>query len=100
MKREDSIHVATTGFTVATSGTTASQALPNTSDGTKPRYVRVASVNSCYIKLGVAAVTATTNDMLIQPADSLILAVGGNTHIAYIQDTAGAKLNVQAMEDL
>jgi hypothetical protein len=45
-------------------------------------------------------VTATTADVLIQPADSLIMQVpAGITHIAYIQGTAAGQVNVSPLEN-
>jgi hypothetical protein len=38
--------------------------------------------------------------MLIQPADSVIMAVSGATNIAYIQGTAAGKINVVALENM
>jgi hypothetical protein len=60
----------------------------------------VAGINECYVKLGDVTVAATANDMLIQPADSVIMAVSGATNIAYIQGTAAGKINVVALENM
>lgn len=101
MKRAEAIHVSATGTTVTTGAASATVAIPNASDGSKPRYIRVAAINESFIKLGPAVgVTATNNDILIQPADSLILAVGGNTHVAYIQGAATGRVNIIPLEDL
>ena len=90
--------INTTGFTAATGAASARTALPVDAAGLIPSYIRVAGINECYVKLGTVAVTATTNDILIQPADAIYLQVGrGDTHIAYIQGTAAGKVNVQAL---
>ena len=95
------ISVAAVGTTITTSGTSASATIPNNSANEKPRYVRVAATAAAYVKLGVAAATATTNDMLIQPADSVILHVpSGITKIAAIQDSAAGKVNVIPLENV
>ena len=95
------ITVTTTGASLATSGTSANVAIPNASDGNKPRFVRVASRNECYVKLGVSGVTATSNDLLVQPADSVILAVpNGMTHVAAIQGTSAGVVNIVALENI
>lgn len=92
--------VTAAGFSAATGAASASTAIPNASDGNRPRYVRVAARNECYVKLGTSGVTATTNDILVQPADSVILAVpNGITHIAYIQGTATGQVNVVPLEN-
>lgn len=98
---DDYITVTATGVTAATGAASASSTIPSASDGNKPRYIRVASRNECYVKLGVAGVTATSNDILVQPADSVILHVPtGVTTIAYIQGTAAGVVNIVPLENL
>ena len=90
--------INTTGFTAATGAASARTAIPVDAAGKVPSYIRVSGINECYVKLGTVAVTATANDILIQPADALYLQVGrGDTHIAYIQGSAVGKVNVQAL---
>jgi hypothetical protein len=89
------------GFSAATGAASASTAIPPASDGNRPRYIRVSARNECYVKLGTSGVTATTNDILVQPADSLVLHVPlGVTHIGYIQGTAAGQVNVVPLENL
>lgn len=89
----------TTGVTVTSGAASASVAIPVASDGNRPRYLRVAATVESYIKIGVAGVTATTNDILVQPADAVILAIPmGVTTIAYIQGTNSGKVNMIALE--
>lgn len=98
---DDFMTILATGISAATGAASARSALPVASSGEIPRYVRVSARNECYVKLGTIAVTATGNDILIQPADSLILAVPrGVTHIAYIQGTAAGQVNVVPLEDI
>jgi len=92
--------ITAVGFTAATGAASANTAIPNNSAGERPRYIRVAGINECYVKLGAAGVTATANDILIQPADSVILAVSGATNIGYIQGTAAGKINVMPLENV
>lgn len=88
------------GTTVTTGAASASVTIPNTLAGSIPRFVRVAATTESYIRLGIAGVVATTNDLLVQPADSIILAVpNGITTIAYIQGTAAGKVSIAALED-
>jgi hypothetical protein len=92
------ITVQSVGFTAATGAASARTAIPTNSAGEIPRYIRVAGINECYVKLGTVTVTATANDMLVQPADSAIMTTNGMTHIAYIQGTAAGKVNVVPLE--
>ena len=94
------ITVTTVGFSAATGAASARTAIPVNGSGLTPSYIRVAARNECYVKIGGSGVTATANDMLIQPADSVILQVGrGDTHIAYIQGTAAGQVNVVALDN-
>ena len=92
--------ITTAGFSAATGAASAASTIPNDSSGRTPNYIRVAARNECYVKLGVAGVTATTSDILVQPADSIFLQVPkGVTHIAYIQGTAAGQVNVVPLEN-
>lgn len=93
--------ITSTGFSAATGAASASTAIPTASDGSRPRFIRVAARNECYVKLGTSGVAATVNDALVQPADCLILHVpSGITHIAYIQGTAAGQVNVVPLENI
>ncbi|MDE1997649.1 MAG: hypothetical protein KGI52_01850 [Burkholderiales bacterium] len=93
------VTITMSGFSAATGAGSAATAIPVASDGNLPRYIRVAARNECYVKLGTSSVTATANDILVQPADSVILQVpNGITHIAYIQGTAAGQVNVTPLE--
>lgn len=87
------------GVTISTSGTSASQALPNNGSGTKPNYVRIQVTNYAYIKFGVSGVTATTSDILMSPNNCEEFAISGNTHIAAIQQAAAGVVNVTPLEN-
>ena len=94
------VTITTVGFSAATGAASANTAIPVDASGRRPNYIRVASCNECYVKLGLTGVAATTNDILIQPADSLILQVpAGITHIGYIQGTAAGQVNVVPLEN-
>jgi len=98
---DDFITVTMPGFSAATGAASAATAIPVASDNNRPRYIRVAARNECYVKIGLSGVVATTNDILVQPADSVILQVPANiTHIAYIQGTAAGSVNVVPLENL
>jgi hypothetical protein len=91
--------ITAVGFTAATGAASASTTIPNNSAGERPRYIRVAAINESYIKIGGAGVAATANDILIQPADSIVLAVSGATTVAYIQGASPGKVNVVPLEN-
>lgn len=92
--------VVATGATTATSGTSTAVAIPNDSSSRTPNYIRVTASNETFVKLGTSGVVATTNDILVQPADSVLLQVPkGITHIAYIQGTAAGQVNVVPLEN-
>jgi len=94
------VTIVATGVSAATGAASASSTIPNDSSGRAPNYIRVAARNECYVKLGVAGVTATSNDILVQPADSVILQVPkGVTTIAYIQGTAAGVVNIMPLEN-
>ncbi len=67
--------ITAVGKSFTTGATSANAALPNDSSGVLPRYVRIASTVNCYVKLGPSGTVATTNDILIQPADSIVASV-------------------------
>lgn len=99
MKRADVITIAVDGTTVTTGAATARVAIPNNSAGTRPLYIRVSASNESYVQIGGATVNATANSLLVQPADCVLLAVGGCTHIAHIQGTAPGRVNITPLED-
>lgn len=94
------VSIFAVGKTVTTGAASANTSLPVDSAGNNPRYIRVAATVESYINLGASGVTATTNNVLIQPADSLIMAVSGAGFIAYIQGTSTGKINVTALENM
>jgi hypothetical protein len=91
--------ITQTGVTVTTGAASAQLTIPNDSAGNLPRYIRVAATVESYVKIG-ASPTATTNDILIQPADSVILSVNGAVKLAYIQGTSAGKVNVTPLENV
>lgn len=92
--------VAAVGDSVTTGGTTANAAIPNNSNGSKPRFVRVAATAACHVRLGASGVTATADDLMVAPGDAVVLAVpNGVTHFAYIQSASSGTLNVTPLEN-
>ena len=98
---DDFITVTVSGANITTSGTSANAGIPNAADGNKPRYVRIAATAAAYVKLGIAGVTAVAGDILVQPADAVVLQVpNGVTHVAAIQDSAAGKVNIVPLEQI
>lgn len=100
---DDAITVMATGTTQTTGASSARIAIstiPTAAGGTNlPRYLRIAAINESYVKVGDSSVAATTNDVLVQPADAVILRVQGCTHVAFIQGASAGKVNIVPLED-
>jgi len=98
---EGAISVNSVGTTLTSAAATSSATIPNDSAGNLPRYIRVAATAAAYVKLGKTSATATTNDMLVQPGDAVILHVpGGIDKIAAIRDTADGKVSVVPLDNV
>ena len=73
-------------------------------EGEKPspavwaRFVHIQATGNAYIRPGGAGTTCTVNDLLLSPNMFVRLNVQGFTHIAYIQETAAAKINITPLE--
>lgn len=94
------ISVNAVGTTVTTGAASAQANIPNDSSGNLPRYIRVAATTESYVKIG-SNPTATTNDILVQPSDSVILSVAqGITKIAHIQGTSSGKVNIVPLDNV
>ena len=97
---DDAITVVASGANITTSGTSARVAIPNCSSGEAPRYIRVAATVASYVKLGGATVTAAAGDLMVQPADAVILTVSRNTYIAAIQQGSAGVVNISPLENM
>jgi len=96
----DEISVAATGVTVTTTvSTSAGGTLPNTSNGTVPRFVRVAATQPVFVRLRTGATTAVTTDCLVLPGTPQIFAVGPFTHYAVIDNAVVSVVNITPLED-
>jgi hypothetical protein len=87
------------GAAITTSGTSARVAVPNASNGVRPRYVRIAASAAALVRTGDSSVTAVTTDTLVQPGDPVILALLGDTHVAAIQLSAAGTVQVQPLDE-
>lgn len=90
--------VNATGTQVTSSGTSAVVAIPNAADGNKARFVRILTSGLAYVRPGFSGTTCTVNDILCNSNFDLVLNVRGFTHIAYLQESAGAKINITPIE--
>jgi SH3-like domain-containing protein len=92
--------VTVTGVSITTGAASSGGALPNASSGEVPRYVRIAASVAACVRIGPGAQTAVATDMLVQPGDSVVLAVPrGCTHVAAIQLAAAGVVIVTPLED-
>lgn len=95
------VSINSVGTTLTSAVASSNATIPVDAAGNVPRYVRIAATAAAFIKLGVGAPTATANDILVQPADAIILHIpSGVTHIAAIRDTADGKVNVSPLDNV
>jgi hypothetical protein len=97
-QKTNELVIGTVGAQVTTGGASAVVAIPNNASGVIAKYVRLQATGNCYIKPGLVGSTCTVNDCLLSPNEALVLNVFGFTHIAYLQETAAAKLNITPLE--
>lgn len=96
---DDAMTIVNTGATMAVNGASATMALPVVS-GSVPKYCRFAATAPCYVRVGTAGVTAVPGDVLVQPADSLVLRTHSLTHFAAVQVGGAGQLQVSPVEDM
>lgn len=91
------ITVNAVGTTVTTGAASQLVNIPVDASGNRPNYVRIAATVESYVSVRG---TATANDILVQPSDSVILQVPkGVTQIAYIQGTTSGKVNIVPLDN-
>ena len=83
---------------VTSGGSSARIAIPNAADGNPARHLRVQALATAYIRPCNSTGAATTNDILVTANEQVILNVQGFTHVAYLQETASAKINLTPLE--
>ena len=89
------------GTQVVAGASSASVAIPTTTNGKTARFVGVQTVGTtyAYVKFGpTGAVTASVNDFPISSNELRIFDVTGQSFVAYVQETAGAKINLCPIE--
>lgn len=96
------IQAMATGIRMATGAASTNATIPVDNGGNNPRYIRLSATATCHVRIDKTANTpvAVNTDLMIQPGDSVVLAVpGGFTKIASIQDAAGGFLQVQPLDN-
>jgi hypothetical protein len=88
-----------TGKTLTTGAASVNTTLPATLNGTPAKWVRVASTSAAYVKLGAVGVAAVAGDVMVQPGDSIKLAVSGATTIAALQVSAAGTVQISPCEE-
>ena len=89
-----------TGVSIATTGTSASSALPTDSSGNIPRFVRIAATAPACVRLGITGLVAVTTDVQIQPGDAIRMSTNGATHVAAIQVAAGGVVQISPIDNI
>lgn len=95
---EDAITVVKTGSIINFTVASASVTIPTDSAGTTPKYCRLASTQPCYVNIGVGSATAVAGDILVQPADAVVVRTHGLTHVAALQVSTGGVLQISPLE--
>ena len=96
---DDAISVTKMGSVISFNATSASVAVPTDSAGSTPKYLRLAATQACYARLGGSGVTAAAGDLLVQPADSVVIKTHGLGYIAALQVANGGVLQISPLED-
>jgi len=94
----DSLTIGATGVQVTAGASSATVAIPNDAQGNRARVVRLQSTGNAYVRPGFSGTTCTVNDALLGANQALVLNVKPFTHIAYLQETAGAKISIVPVE--
>ena len=97
----DAISYAGGGVQVTAGAASATVAIPKTASGKTARYVAVQTVGGtyAYVKFGpTSAVTASAGDFPVGSARAQIFDVAGQSFMAYLQESAGAKITLAPVE--
>ena len=96
---DEAIGVVATGSIISFNASSSRVAIPNDSSGTLPKYIRLVATQACFAKLGGASVNAASGDLMIKPADRVVLKTLNQTYIAAVQVSAGGVLQISPLED-
>lgn len=94
--------ITVTGVQQASGAASATATIPVCSSGQTPKFIRVVATAAACIKLVPAAGgAATTGDAMVQPGDSVIMAVpDGLTKFSVIQVSAAGLVQVSPLENM
>ena len=96
----NAMSIIKTGIAVTTGIASVNTAIPTTSSGVLPYYIRVAATAACYVKIGKGVQTAVAGDLMIQPDAQTILSIGPNIdNIAVLQVAVAGVLQVSPLEN-
>ena len=98
MPAETAVSIVKTGSIISFGAASASVAIPTESAGGAPKYIRVVATAPCYVKIGNSGVTAAAGDVLVQPADAVVMKTLRQTHIAAIQVSGAGIVQISPME--
>ena len=96
---DDAITIVSPGAIIAFTASSASVALPNCSAGNASKYVRLAATQPCYVRLTNGAGTAVSGDLLVQPADAVVMRSFGFTHVNAVQVSTAGILQISPLEN-
>ena len=94
----DAVSVSGTGSIISFGAASSSVAIP-TVGGVAPNFVRLCATQACYVKLGYGAQTAAAGDLLVQPADAVVIKAAGCNTVAAVQVTTGGVLQVSPLDN-
>ena len=98
---EQAVTYAANGVQVTSGVASATVAIPNTADGNKARYVvLICPSGYCYAKpvVGGSSTASVADFPIISTSAIVVLSVHQFSHIAYIQGSAAALLNILPIE--
>lgn len=93
------IHIISTGVNVASGVASAAGTVPNNSAGALAKFIRIAVTQATYFRLGTGAPVAVATDVLVHPAESLVIATLGLTNFAVLQVAAAGVVQVSPIEN-
>lgn len=96
---DEAVTIVSPGAVITFTAVSASAVLPNCSAGNAAKYVRLVSTQPCYVRITNGAGTAVAGDLMVQPADAVIIRSLGLTHINAVQVVAGGILQISPLEN-
>ena len=79
-------------------GKSSRVAVPDASDGNRADHVRIIATGWVFIRAGDEHVVCTANDILLAPGEAVLLYVEPFSHIAYMDEAGGARINFVRVE--